>query len=105
MATNESISKPKSDSYNADQIKVLEGLDAVLAAGCTEVLLDNMSPAELAACVRVRNETRPRVILEASGGIRPDTVAEVARTGVDRVSSGWPTHDAPWLDVALDWGG
>ena len=29
MATNESISKPKSDSYNADQIKVLEGLDAV----------------------------------------------------------------------------
>lgn len=29
MTTNESISKPKSDSYNADQIKVLEGLDAV----------------------------------------------------------------------------
>jgi DNA gyrase subunit B len=29
MATDESISKPKSDSYTADQIKVLEGLDAV----------------------------------------------------------------------------
>ncbi|HSN04385.1 MAG TPA: DNA topoisomerase (ATP-hydrolyzing) subunit B [Nitrospira sp.] len=29
MTTNESISKPKSDSYSADQIKVLEGLDAV----------------------------------------------------------------------------
>jgi nicotinate-nucleotide pyrophosphorylase (carboxylating) len=43
------------------------------------------------------------VILEASGGIRPETVAAIAATGVDRVSSGWPTHDAPWLDVALDW--
>ena len=29
--------------------------------------------------------------------------AAIAATGVDRVSTGWPTHDAPWLDVALDW--
>jgi nicotinate-nucleotide pyrophosphorylase (carboxylating) len=43
------------------------------------------------------------VVLEASGGIRPETVAAIAATGVDRVSTGWPTHDAPWLDVALDW--
>ena len=32
-----------------------------------------------------------------------ETVAAIAATGVDRVSTGWPTHDAPWLDVALDW--
>ena len=30
-------------------------------------------------------------------------VAAIAATGVDRVSTGWPTHDAPWLDIALDW--
>ena len=29
MATDETATKPKSDSYNPDQIKVLEGLDAV----------------------------------------------------------------------------
>jgi len=79
-------------------------LPAVLAAGPDIVLLDNMTPSQLASCVATRNAERPGVVLEASGGIRPETVAEIARTGVDRVSSGWPTHDAPWLDVALDWG-
>jgi nicotinate-nucleotide pyrophosphorylase (carboxylating) len=54
--------------------------------------------------VAVRDTRAPRVVLEASGGIRPETVAAIAATGVDRVSTGWPTHDAPWLDIALDWG-
>jgi nicotinate-nucleotide pyrophosphorylase (carboxylating) len=67
------------------------------------VLLDNMAGPELAACVAVRDRLAPKVVLEASGGIRPDTAGEIARTGVDRVSTGWPTHHAPWLDVALDW--
>jgi len=78
-------------------------LAAVLEAGPDVVLLDNMRPPALAECVAIRNAVRPEVVLEASGGIRLDTVAEIARTGVDRVSTGWPTHDAPWLDVALDW--
>jgi len=78
-------------------------LEAVLAAGPDIVLLDNMEPAELAGCVALRDRLAPAVVLEASGGIRPDTVAAIASTGVDRVSTGWPTHDAPWLDVALDW--
>jgi nicotinate-nucleotide pyrophosphorylase (carboxylating) len=43
------------------------------------------------------------VVLEASGGIRPETAMAIARTGVDRISTGWATHHAPWLDVALDW--
>ena len=78
-------------------------LEPVLAAAPDIVLLDNMGPDELAGCVALRDRLAPNVLLEASGGVRPDTVAAVARTGVDRVSTGWPTHDAPWLDVALDW--
>ena len=78
-------------------------LGAVLAAGPDIVLLDNMEVGELERCVALRNATAPRVVLEASGGIRLETVAAIAATGVDRVSTGWPTHDAPWLDVALDW--
>jgi len=85
------------------EIDAAGALDGVLEAGPDIVLLDNMTPAELAGCVARRDATRPAVVLEASGGIRPETVAAIAGTGVDRVSTGWPTHDAPWLDVALDW--
>jgi nicotinate-nucleotide pyrophosphorylase (carboxylating) len=85
------------------ELDAATALAAVLEAGPDVVLLDNMRPPALAQCVAIRNAVRPEVVLEASGGIRLDTVAEIARTGVDRVSTGWPTHDAPWLDVALDW--
>ena len=63
------------------------------------VLLDNMGIDELRKAVKM---TAGRVVLEASGGITLDTIAAVAATGVDYASSGWITHSAPSLDVALD---
>ncbi len=75
----------------------------VLAAEPDVILLDNMPPEMLAEAVTTRNSIGSATILEASGGVRLDTVATIARTGVDRISTGWPTHHAPWLDVALDW--
>jgi nicotinate-nucleotide pyrophosphorylase (carboxylating) len=59
-----------------------------------------MTPETLAEAVR---RVAGRAVTEASGGITPQTVREVAATGVDLVSSGHPTHSAPALDVALDW--
>ena len=43
-----------------------------------------------------------RVVLEASGNMRLDRVAEVAATGVDYISSGALTHSARTLDLGLD---
>jgi nicotinate-nucleotide pyrophosphorylase (carboxylating) len=43
-----------------------------------------------------------RVVLEASGGITLDNVAEYAATGVDLISVGALTHSAPNIDVALE---
>jgi nicotinate-nucleotide pyrophosphorylase (carboxylating) len=43
-----------------------------------------------------------RAITEASGGITLGTVAAVAESGVDYISSGWITHSAPSLDLGLD---
>lgn len=82
----------------------IEDLPAVLAAGPDVVLLDNMTAHALRAAVAMRDAAAPEVVLEASGGITLETVRSVAETGVDRISTGWPTHDAPWLDLGLDWG-
>jgi len=86
------------------EIERLEDLPPVIAAGPDIVLLDNMGPDRLAEAVAIRDRLRPGTILEASGGVSPETAGAMAAAGVDRVSSGWPTHGAPWLDVALDWG-
>ncbi len=85
------------------EIDSIAQLQPVLAASPDIVLLDNMEPRELAACVALRDQFAPGVVLEASGGIHPETVTAIAHTGVNRVSTGWPTHHAPWLDIALDW--
>lgn len=86
------------------EIDLLDDLPAVLAAGPDVVLLDNMPLGALQAAVAMRDAASPEVVLEASGGITLETVRSVAETGVDRISTGWPTHDAPWLDLGLDWG-
>ena len=71
----------------------------VVAAGATDVLLDNMSAAEMSAVVA---ELGDRATFEASGGLTLASAAAVARTGVDFVSVGAITHSAPILDFALD---
>ncbi len=43
-----------------------------------------------------------KLVTEASGGVTLETVAAIAETGVDVISSGALTHSAPSLDVALD---
>ena len=68
-------------------------------AGADIILLDNMSPALMAECVRA---VGGRAILEASGGVNLATVRAIAETGVDWISVGALTHSAPSLDLALD---
>ena len=84
------------------EVDTLEQLDRVLGAGATMILLDNMTPAELARAVAMRDQRGTGELLEASGGVSLATVAEIAATGVDRISVGALTHSAPALDVALD---
>ena len=67
------------------------------------VLLDNMDLQTLRESVSIRNEVAPGVLLEASGGVTLATVAEIAQTGVERISVGGLTHSAPALDLAFDW--
>lgn len=80
------------------EIASLEQIDEALTAGADVILLDNMSLDEMREAV---NRIGGRAIVEASGGIRPDTVRDVAMTGVDVISLGWITHSAPALDLSL----
>lgn len=66
------------------------------------VLLDNMGPEKLRAAAARRDAVNPTLQLEASGGITLETIAAIAATGVDRISTGSVTHSAVSLDVALD---
>jgi nicotinate-nucleotide pyrophosphorylase (carboxylating) len=81
------------------EVDTLDQLDEALSLGVDAVLLDNMDLETLREAV---GRARGRTLAEASGGIRPDRVREVAETGVDLISLGWLTHSAPSLDVALD---
>lgn len=66
------------------------------------VLLDNMEPDRLMEAVAWRDRHAPGVLLEASGGITLDSIAEVAATGVDRIAVGALTHSAAQVDFGLD---
>jgi nicotinate-nucleotide pyrophosphorylase (carboxylating) len=71
----------------------------VVAAGATEILLDNMSADAMSAIVA---ELAHLATFEASGGLTLLNAAEVARTGVNFIAVGAITHSAHALDIALD---
>jgi nicotinate-nucleotide pyrophosphorylase (carboxylating) len=82
------------------EVDTLAQLAEVLAAGGADaVLLDNMPPPTMRRAVEL---VAGRLVTEASGGITLDTLAAIAETGVDYISSGALTHSAPNLDVAMD---
>jgi nicotinate-nucleotide pyrophosphorylase (carboxylating) len=82
------------------EVDTLDQLRDVLDTSLADVvLLDNMDNATLREAVKL---AQGRVVLEASGGATLDSIAGIAATGVDYVSSGALTHSAPNFDVALD---
>ena len=77
----------------------LDQVGDALEAGANSVLLDNMDAATMRKAVDL---ARGKAIVEASGGMTLERVAETAAVGVDVISVGALTHSAPALDVALD---
>jgi nicotinate-nucleotide pyrophosphorylase (carboxylating) len=72
-------------------------------AGADVLLLDNMSPAQVAEVVaEVRAGDPVRPLVEVSGTVTLETIRSYAGTGADLVSIGALTHSAPVLDIGLD---
>lgn len=81
------------------EVDTLEQLDEALSHGAQIVLLDNMDLETLSVAVE---KCAGRAVTEASGGITPEQVHDIAATGVDYISVGWLTHSVHNLDLGLD---
>ena len=75
-------------------------IEPAIEAGANRLLLDNMTNDELREAVAL---VAGRVPLEASGGVRIDTIRAIAETGVDYISVGRITQSAPAVDIGLDY--
>ena len=69
-----------------------------LAAGADIIMLDNMSNEMMLKAVQIIDG---RAKTEASGGITLETIAEVAKTGVDIISLGALTHSVKAFDISM----
>lgn len=80
------------------EVTSLAQLAEALDAGADIVMLDNFSPGDVAEAV---GKCRGRALVEVSGGITVERIAELARAGVDAISVGALTHSAPAADISL----
>lgn len=81
------------------EVDSIDQLPAVLEAGVDVIMLDNFDPADIPAAIELIDG---RAIVEASGNINAGTVAAVAESGVDIISSGAITHSVAAIDLGLD---
>lgn len=80
------------------EVETLDELAQALAAGARSILLDNFTPAQMRQAVEMNNCLAE---LEVSGGVSFDTLREIARTGVDRISVGALTKHVRAVDFSL----
>ncbi|MFX1404329.1 MAG: nicotinate-nucleotide diphosphorylase, partial [Promethearchaeota archaeon] len=86
------------------EVEVTNVNDAISVADAKPdtILLDNMLPSEIKKVASSLRKSHPTILLEASGNITPENIAEYARTGVDVISVGWLTHSVRALDLSID---
>ena len=88
----------RKDVFIQIEVETLDELAEALDAGAEMILLDNFDLEQMRLAVGV---TAGRAILEASGGVRLDTLRAIAETGVDRISIGALTKDVRAVDLSL----
>ena len=65
------------------------------------IMCDNMSIEEIKRVVEFRDKNYPYILLEASGNVTLDTIEQIAKTGVDAISTGSSIHQAKWIDLSM----
>ncbi len=80
------------------EVEDMDELQQAIDAGADRVLLDNFDIEMLRQAVKL---CRGKIISEASGNITIDNINEVARTGVDYISTGALTKDIKAVDLSM----
>ncbi len=80
------------------EVRDLDELQQALSVNCELIMLDNMSCEDMAKAVEI---TAGRALLEASGNVTEENIAEIAKTGVDIISLGALTHSVQCFDISM----
>jgi len=83
------------------ECETLEQVEEALGAGADIIMFDNMTLDMMREGVKLAGK---RAVIEASGGVREDTIVPIAQTGVDVISVGEITHTVRAMDCSLDIG-
>lgn len=84
------------------EVGTIEEFNDALAGKPDIIMLDNMSPADVRSCVEIRRLAKSKPLLEVSGGIDENTIAEYLKTKVDMISIGSLTSSVKAIDMSLE---
>lgn len=98
----QAVAKIKATIGHTPKIEVettnLQEVREALAAGADIIMLDNMTPQQIAQC---KQEINTRAIIEVSGGVTLDNLETYCQAGPDVISMGALTHSVPAKDLSL----
>lgn len=82
------------------EVETVKDARTALANGADIILLDNFGPKDAKKLVKELKAERPNVLIEISGGIRPDNIEEYA-SAADIISLGCLTHSVKSVDFSM----
>jgi nicotinate-nucleotide pyrophosphorylase (carboxylating) len=69
--------------------------------GADIVMCDNMNIDDMKKVIHYKNANYPHILIEASGNVTLDTIGDIAKCGVDAISTGSIIHQATWVDISM----
>lgn len=90
------------------EVENLQELETAINSGAKMILLDNFSVGDLYKAVEIAKknqqnlvENQQKIILEISGNVNENTLPELAKIGIDRISIGALTKDIKAVDLSM----
>ena len=98
----EAVARARKVAHHLLKIEVeasdLEQVEEALEAGADVIMLDNMSLGDIRKAVALVSR---RVLVEVSGNVTRERLAELAKAGIDIISAGAITHSARAVDISM----